>query len=146
MAEIGTSTATITVAGRELEGAATNRACVLYADELSGRLDEPYAGHLIHDVLAERQAVMADESNRFPEWSQLPRLIDAIWAMARAAGSIKETRKAFVRHVMDGTANLYEPAQATNVVFGDFGERTFFRLPAGLEHLAESDDGRQGDE
>lgn len=138
--------ATVTVCGRELEVAATNRACVTYADELSGKLNEPYTGHLIHDVLAERQAVIADESNRFPEWAQLPRLLDAIWAMARAAGSTKETRKAFVRHVMDGTANLYEPAQAANVVFGDFGERTFFRLPAGLAPADEPDDGRQEDE
>lgn len=138
-----TARATITVCGRDYEVAATNRACVLYADEAAGKLGEPYNGHLIHDVLAERQEVLTDEANRFPEWAQIPRLLDAIWAMARAAGSTRDSRKAFVRKVMDGAANLYEPAQAANVVFGDFGERTFFRLPAGLAPAEEPDGGRQ---
>lgn len=141
-----TARTTVTICGEPLEIAATNLACVVYADETLGKLDAPYTGRLIHDLLAERDAVLADGSSRFPEWGQLPRLLDAVWAMARAARSTTDSRKAFTKRVMDGAANLYEAAQVANVIFGDFGEHTFFRLPAGLEALAESDAGQPGDE
>lgn len=127
---------TVNVAGRDLAIVGTNRACMAYEAE--------FGGNLVNDILVEHNAVLADEE-RFPSWARLPKLLRAIWAMARAAGSTKAGWADFSAEVEDAPASMYEPSVACNVVFGDFGETTFFRLPPALADALASDDGQPGD-
>ena len=128
------STTTITVGGKELEIVGTNRACAYYEEETGAAL--------IPDIVKEREELIKSEV-QWPSWTKLPKLTAAIWAMSKAAGSTKLTLKKFVSALDDAPANLYEPASALNVVFGEFGETTFFRLPEAIFASLESDEGQQ---
>lgn len=141
---------TVTVGGRKLEVEASNLACRVYADEfreadskaLTGdakRDAGSYTGRLIHDLLADRQRVLAAGVD-WPEWDEAPRILATIWAMARAAGSTKSSWGAFRASVEHAPANLYEVATAANKVF-ELGNLTFFRLPDGLGDSVEPDEG-----
>lgn len=141
---------TVSVGGRDYEAEASNLACRIYADEfresdrkaLTGDKEQDagrYAGRLIHDLLADRQRMLAVGVS-WPEWDEVPRILAAIWAMARAAGSTKASWKAFRASVEHAPANLYEAATAANAVF-ELGNTTFFRLPDGLGDTVEPDEG-----
>lgn len=141
---------TVSVGGRDYEAEASNLACRIYADEfresdrkaLTGDAERDagkYAGRLIHDLLADRQRMLAAGVS-WPEWDEVPRILAAIWAMARAAGSTKASWKAFRASVEHAPANLYEAATAANAVF-ELGNTTFFRLPDGLGDTVEPDEG-----
>lgn len=141
---------TATVGGHEYEVEASNLACRVYADEfreadskeLTGDAERDagrYTGRLIHDLLADRQRVLAAGVD-WPEWDEVPRILAAIWAMARAAGSTKASWRAFRASVEHAPANLYEVATAANKVF-ELGNTTFFRLPDGLGDAVEPDEG-----
>lgn len=141
---------TVSVGGRDYEAEASNLACRIYADEfresdrkaLTGDAERDagkYAGRLIHDLLADRQRMLAAGVS-WPEWDEVPRILAAIWAMARAAGSTKASWKAFRAFVEHAPANLYEAATAANAVF-ELGNTTFFRLPDGLGDTVEPDEG-----
>ncbi len=141
---------TATVGGREYEVEASNLACRVYADEfreadskeLTGDAERDagrYTGRLIHDLLADRQRVLAAGVD-WPEWDEVPRILAAIWAMARAAGSTKASWRAFRASVEHAPANLYEVATTANKVF-ELGNTTFFRLPDGLGDAVEPDEG-----
>lgn len=141
---------TVSVGGRDYEAEASNLACRIYADEfresdrkaLTGDKEQDagrYAGRLIHDLLADRQRMLAAGVS-WPEWDEVPRILAAIWAMARAAGSTKASWKAFRASVEHAPANLYEVATAANAVF-ELGNTTFFRLPDGLGDAVEPDEG-----
>lgn len=124
---------TVMIGGKELTIRATNGACKTYADEFAGKLPKPYTGHLVPDLAATDSKVVdcinsADGSKYFPEWSEMPALTRAIWAMARAAGSTKKSWAAFEKALDDAAPNLSEPSVAYNeIIRGDFGKRTFFR-------------------
>lgn len=139
-----------TVGGHEYEVEASNLACRVYADEfreadskeLTGDAERDagrYTGRLIHDLLADRQRVLAAGVD-WPEWDEVPRILAAIWAMARAAGSTKASWRAFRASVEHAPANLYEVATTANKVF-ELGNTTFFRLPDGLGDAVEPDEG-----
>lgn len=128
---------TVVVGGKELEIVGTNRACAYYEEEIGAAL--------ISDIVEEREALLKS-GVQWPSWSKLPKLTAAIWAMAKAAGSTKFTFKKFVAALDDAPANLYEPASALSVVFGEFGEATFFRLPDAVFAALESDEGQQDTE
>lgn len=141
---------TVTVGGRKYEVEASNLACRVYADEfreadskaLAGdtkRDAGSYTGRLIHDLLADRQRVLAAGID-WPEWDEAPRILATIWAMARAAGSTKASWGAFRASVEHAPANLYEVATAANKIF-ELGNLTFFRLPDGLGDSVEPDEG-----
>ena len=141
---------TVTVGGRKYEVEASNLACRVYADEfreadskaLTGDAERDagsYTGRLIHDLLADRQRVLAAGVD-WPEWDEVPRILATIWAMARAAGSTKSSWRAFRASVEHAPANLYEVATAANGIF-ELGNLTFFRLPDGLGDAVESDEG-----
>lgn len=141
---------TVRVGGRDYEAEASNLACRIYADEfresdrkaLTGDAERDagrYVGRLIHDLLADRQRMLAAGVS-WPEWDEVPRILAAIWAMARAAGSTKASWKAFRASVEHAPANLYEVATAANAVF-ELGNTTFFRLPDGLGDAVEPDKG-----
>lgn len=141
---------TATVGGHEYEVEASNLACRVYADEfreadskaLTGDAERDagrYTGRLIHDLLADRQRVLAAGVD-WPEWDEVPRILAAIWAMARAAGSTKASWRAFRASVEHAPANLYEVATTANKVF-ELGNTTFFRLPDGLGDAVEPDEG-----
>lgn len=141
---------TVSVGGRDYEAEASNLACRIYADEfresdrkaLTGDAERDagrYVGRLIHDLLADRQRMLAAGVS-WPEWDEVPRILAAIWAMARAAGSTKASWKAFRASVEHAPANLYEVATAANAVF-ELGNTTFFRLPDGLGDAVEPDKG-----
>lgn len=141
---------TVSVGGRDYEAEASNLACRIYADEfresdekaLTGDAERDagrYAGRLIHDLLVDRQRMLAAGVS-WPEWDEVPRILAAIWAMARAAGSTKVSWKAFRASVEHAPANLYEVATAANAVF-ELGNTTFFRLPDGLGDAVEPDEG-----
>lgn len=124
---------TITIGGKKLTIRATNGACKTYADEFAGKLTKPYTGHLVPDLATTDSKVVerinsANGREYFPEWSEMPALTRAIWAMARAAGSTKESWTAFEKALDDAAPNLSEPSIAYNeIIRGDFGKRTFFR-------------------
>lgn len=141
---------TVTVGGRKYEVEASNLACRVYADEfreadskaLTGdtkRDAGSYTGRLIHDLLADRQRVLAAGID-WPEWDEAPRILATIWAMARAAGSTKSSWGGFRASVEHAPANLYEVATAANKIF-ELGNLTFFRLPDGLGDSVEPDEG-----
>lgn len=141
---------TVSVGGRDYEAEASNLACRIYADEfreadekaLTGDAKRDagrYAGRLIHDLLTDRQRMLAAGVS-WPEWDEVPRILAAIWAMARAAGSTKASWKAFRASVVHAPANLYEAAIAANAVL-ELGKTTFFRLPDGLGDAVEPDEG-----
>ena len=123
----------ITIGGKELAIRATNGACRTYADEFVGKLPKPYTGHLVPDLAATDEQVIeriksANGVDYYPEWSEMPALVRAIWAMARAAGSTKKGWAAFEKALDDAAPNLSEPSKAYNdIVRGGFGKRTFFR-------------------
>jgi hypothetical protein len=129
---------TVEVCGHEIEIEASNLAQRLYAEESEGKVDPPLVGRLIEDVLAERKLIIEDRGPLSEgqallfEWREVPRFLCAIWAMARAAGSVDKGFAGFVADVDHGASSLYEASTAMGTVLGDFGERTFFRLPAGL--------------
>ena len=124
---------TITIGGKKLTIRATNGACKTYADEFAGKLPKPYTGHLVPDLAATDSKVVdcinaAKGREYYPEWSEMPALTRAIWAMSRAAGSTKKSWAAFEKALDDAAPNLSEPSIAYNeIVRGDFGKRTFFR-------------------
>lgn len=124
---------TVTIGGKNLTIRATNGACKTYADEFAGKLPKPYTGHLVPDLAATDSKVVdcinsAKGREYFPEWSEMPALTRAIWAMARAAGSTKKSWAAFEKALDDAAPNLSEPSIAYNeIIRGDFGKRTFFR-------------------
>lgn len=123
----------VTIGGKEIAIRATNGACRTYADEFAGKLPKPYTGHLVPDLAATDKKVVdcinsANGREYFPEWSEMPALTRAIWAMARAAGSTKKSWTAFEKTLDDAAPNLSEPSIAYNeIIRGDFGKRTFFR-------------------
>lgn len=126
---------TVTIGGKEIAIRATNGACKVYADHFAGKLEKPYTGHLVPDlatmddqVVESVIAAKGQGQEYYPEWSELPALVRAIWAMARAAGSTKESWETFEKRLDDAAPNLSEPSKAYNeIVRGDFGKRTFFR-------------------
>lgn len=124
---------TVMIGGKELTIRATNGACKTYADEFAGKLPKPYTGHLVPDLAAtDSKVVDCINSTKgreyYPEWSEMPALTRAIWAMARAAGSTKKSWAAFEKALDDAAPNLSEPSVAYNeIIRGDFGKRTFFR-------------------
>lgn len=124
---------TITIGGKKLAIRATNSACKTYANEFAGKLPKPYTGHLVPDLAATDSKVVdcinaTKGREYYPEWSEMPALTRAIWAMARAAGSTKKSWAAFEKALDDAAPNLSEPSIAYNeIVRGDFGKRTFFR-------------------
>lgn len=123
----------VVIGGKKLTIRATNGACKTYADEFAGKLPKPYTGHLVPDLAATDSKVvdcinLAKGREYYPEWSEMPALTRAIWAMARAAGSTKKSWAAFEKALDDAAPNLSEPSLAYNeIVRGDFGKRTFFR-------------------
>ena len=123
----------VVIGGKKLAIRATNGACKTYADEFAGKLPEPYTGHLVPDLATTDSKVVdcinsAKGREYFPEWSEMPALTRAIWAMARAAGSTKKSWAVFEKALDESAPNLSEPSVAYNeIVRGDFGKRTFFR-------------------
>ncbi|WP_085830422.1 hypothetical protein [Collinsella vaginalis] len=132
------STATVTVGGEELEIAATNRACMVYAREFKPGAEAPYTGSLVGDIITE---FTADTGQRFHSWADLPHVLGAVWAMATAAGSTKQKWPRFLDRVMGSDASVAEVTAATTELFtdGHLGSRTFFRQQAGADAAGEPD-------
>ena len=120
---------TVTVGGVEYEVEASNAAMLIYAKEFRDGAEKPYVGNLIVDAGLDI-SLMADRGTCVA-WCDIPHVEGALWAMARAAGSTKDTWKAFDRRLQSAPANIYEPVDAEQVFIGEFGERTFFRVPEG---------------
>lgn len=133
MADTGTmddtNRTTVTVGGVEYEVEASNAAMLVYAKQFRDKAERPYTGNLIVD--AGLDISLAADLGTCVAWCDIPHVAGAIWAMARAAGSTKDSWKAFDRRLQSAAANIYEPADAEQVFIGEFGERTFFRVPAG---------------
>ncbi|MEY8436153.1 hypothetical protein AAK967_00175 [Atopobiaceae bacterium 24-176] len=131
---------TVTVGGVEYEVEASNGACVTYWEENRDSCEPPFTGNLMTDILSERQSLLADGVS-FPIWAQCPHVLCAIWAMAKAAGSVKGSFKTFRNTVDKAGANMYEASSAFHALFDDdgFGARAFFRLPDGFGDPGEPD-------
>ncbi len=131
---------TVTVGGTEYELEASNGACVTYWDETRDGCEGPYTGNLMTDILAERRSLI-ELGVQFPIWAQCPHILCAVWAMAKAGGSVKGSFKAFRQKVDRSPANLYEVSMVFHALFDEdrLGERAFFRLPAGLDDAGEPD-------
>lgn len=143
MAALSDNRATVTVGGEEYEVEASNGACMLYAQEFRDREEEPFTGSLPTDVLID---LGRSDGNPYPLWCDAPRLLGAVWAMARAAGSAKSQYKAFEKRAMDATADALEVTDATRELLGDGGlfERTFFRRVPGPQGAGQPDETQGG--
>ncbi|WP_028264373.1 hypothetical protein [Atopobium fossor] len=134
----------VEVAGQSLDIAATNKAVALYEETFLDTMTKPYTGKLIKDILLERDTLL-QQDEQYPSWDDMPCLLRAIWAMATAAGSTSKSWSVFKSQMEDAPANMYEPAYACNTIFGEFGERTFFRLPKSIKDSLKSDAGQKSD-
>lgn len=130
---------TVSVGGEELVIEASNGACFLYAKEFRDQEQPPYSGNLISDISTE-VAQNTEANNFYPLWCDLPHVVQAIWAMAKAAGSTKDSFKTFNKKLMESTAVYLEASDVVRTLFGDFGRRTFFRGQERLDSDRESDE------
>lgn len=129
---------TLVVGGEELEVAASNGACLIYAREFRGKVHDPYCGSMLKDIVTD---MATSESLGMVTWADVPQALGAVWAMARAAGSVSDGWEEFRRKVMDSDASMAEAVFAVTVMtVGDMAQKAFFRLPEGYGHLVEPDD------
>lgn len=134
--------ATVEVGGVRYEIDPSNIARRIYADrfvEEDAKADLGYTGDLIHDLLHESTRKIPE----WPGWDSIPRVLAAIWAMARAAGSTSATYEEFCDELDHAPANLYEARLAMTTVML-LGESTFFRIQEGLGDAAQPDAGEDG--
>lgn len=131
------------VGGTEYEVAASNGACKLYADEFRGKVDEPYTGSLVGDMVKEFTAEVPENGAAYITWADVPQCLAAVWAMARAAGSTKESYKAFMKKVDAAPVVCDEVASFLVQMFVDqdgLGKRAFFRQAGGQGDAGEPDE------
>lgn len=132
--------ATITLFGKEIELEASLAACTIYSNEFYGKVDEPYKGYLMEDLLTLYQECEGENAQKGfqPMFSQ--GLYRIVWAMGRACNSIKETYPKFLKSIEHAPSNFYEFSQAYKVVVVDLGVGVFFRLPEGQDNTDAPDE------
>lgn len=132
--------ATVTLAGIEFEVEASNGACLAYANEFRGKLDKPFTGNLMGDILASTRALTADDGTEVLALEGIQRIV---WAMAFAAGGKFKTYEAMCKGLEHECVGYYELADACGVVF-KLADRTFFRLSDRPADAVEPDEAQEG--
>lgn len=132
--------AKVTLAGIEFEVEASNGACLAYANEFRGKLDAPFTGNLMGDILASTRALSANDGTEMLALENIPRII---WAMAFAAGDKHSTYEGLCKELEHETVGYYELADACGEVFR-LADRTFFRLPERPADAVEPDEAQEG--
>ena len=155
---------TVTVGGNELELEESLGTGVLYRNEFSGKLEDPYKGVLSDDILTlwnraqvtvsepelgedgtpvtdeDGEPVMRDVPN--PEYAGIDTeaLLRVTWAMARAAGSTKRPWKAFWGEAMHWPVSVYEEQDLFFTVTLELGAAITFRRPEGRGGAEQADE------
>lgn len=131
--------AKVSLGGREIVVEASLAACLAYSNEFAGKLEEPYKGRLMDDLLALYNAMEGKDAVEGLGAIGDSGLFRIVWAMGRACGSVKEGYQKFERSMEHAPMNMYEYVDAYRTVVGDLAGRTFFRLPEGQGDAVEPD-------
>lgn len=136
---------TVTVGGKDFEVEASNGALMAYGAEFRGKEEAPFHGNLISDIVMERDIILSAGVD-FPGWDECPHTLQAVWAMARAAGSTRLGWKAFMKWFESAPGNFYEPSEAVNALFKEGGicANAFFRVPERLRDADQPDEEQEG--
>lgn len=128
--------ANVTLAGIEFEVEASNGACVAYSNEFRGKLEKPFSGSLMTDLLVTNTAIESGGEGEVQALEHIPRIV---WAMSFAAGGKDATYEKFCKRIEHECVGYFELAEAyrTIIVLAD---RTFFRLPNGPADAGEPDE------
>lgn len=116
--------ATVTLAGMEFEVEASNGACLVYSNEFRGKVDAPFTGNLMKDILVMSQAI-SDDTLEATALEHAPRMV---WAMSFAAGGKDQTYEKFCKRMEHESVTFFELGDAIGVIL-KLADRTFFRLP-----------------
>lgn len=126
--------AAVVIGGKEIEVEASNLAAVIYKRQFRRPKDpkdgSPFTGNLVQDI-SEEYVLHGPQTGEIPDWDDYSHLLGAVWAMAKAAGSVRQEWPAFRDRALRSTMSMLEPAAAASVVFNDLAPRTFFRGIAG---------------
>lgn len=121
---------TVTVGGVEYEIEASNGAVEIYAKEFRDTAEKPFTGNLITDMMAD-SVMLSNSGSTLIMWCDIPHVEGALWAMAKAAGSTKDSFAKWHKRLNSSPIDPMETTEAVHIVFGDFGDRTFFRFLSG---------------
>lgn len=128
---------TVTFAGKEYEIEASIGAEKLYADQFRDSASAPYTGNLWEDMLQVWRDVNGTQDSRA---HGLPyQLIDMLWAMGRAAGSIKCSYDKFFKDMEHSTTTYSELASLYKAICIELGDGVIFRLEEGQDDASEPD-------
>lgn len=135
--------ATVTLAGTEFEVEASNGACLAYSNEFRGKLEPPFSGNLMKDILVMSKA-LTSESDDDLEAAVLEHIPRLVWAMSFAAGGKHQTYERFCKQLEHESPSYFELAEIANSILV-LADRTFFRLPNRPSDTVEPD-AEQGQE
>lgn len=121
---------TVTVGGVEYEIEASNGAVEIYAKEFRDTAEKPFTGNLITDMMAD-SVMLSNSGSTLIMWCDIPHVEGALWAMAKAAGSTKDSFAKWHKRLNSSPIDPMEATEAIHIIFGDFGDRTFFRFLSG---------------
>lgn len=136
--------ATVVIGGKEIEIEASNLAESIYKRQFIMGAKPPYTGRLAQDLVTDYEQSNPSKGV-IPDWDDYLHTLGAIWAMAKAAGSVKQSWERFYDRAMHSSLSLIEPQGAMDVIIYDLGPRTFFRGgPGRAKPDGASDDVEQG--
>lgn len=130
---------TVRLAGVNYEIEASNGACLAYANEFRGKLERPFSGSLMSDILTSTRAISAGDESSILALENITRIV---WAMAFAAGGRHRTYEDMCEELEHECVGYFELAEACGVVF-KLADRTFFRLPEGQADVGEPDEAEE---
>lgn len=145
----------VTLAGNDFEIEASLGAGKTYADEFFGKLELPYKGALMEDMVELMKHVegyaLPDKNspNGFTvvkgvdalDTETVDHLLDLTWAMARAAGSVSDDYAAWKERMEHASVSFFEMSALYQAIIHRLGDGATFRLPKGLADALASDEG-----
>lgn len=138
------NTAEVVIGGEIYEIEASNLAQVFYKREFRAKCEPPFIGNLVTDMTTDYTTFNA-ASGVAPDWDDYRHILGGIWAMARAAGSVRVGFDKFEQRALSSTLDMIEPQAAASVIFNDLAPRTFFRRVIGGAGGAGAPDQHDGD-
>ena len=124
------NSAEVVIGGEIYEIEASNLAQVFYKREFRTKCEPPFIGNLVTDMTTDYTTFNA-ASGVAPDWEDYRHILGGIWAMARAAGSVRVGFDKFEQRALNSTLDMIEPQAAASVIFNDLAPRTFFRRVIG---------------
>lgn len=128
----------VTICGTDYEVESSIGATIVYKNEFKGKLDKPYNGNMGDDMLALYGEIESGSNSDLYYGFDIEAVFRVAWAMAVAAGSTNESWDSFLGRLVHESVTLVDVAGVYQTCVRDLGERTFFRLPAGLSDDIES--------